>query len=228
MRPQRRAHRARRYTTHRQRRARAIRSRRRRFRLAARKDRQLAREIADQQRASQDTEGLDANEPVLRHAGDDGLMSGRVAGDSRQQGRGERYGDARRQRIVAERTSGAEEEHADEPGCGDFCLADDPARLTRPAAGQGANTGIEAEPSQRRGHRLADGQNKNVRHSCLLSPNRFPTSAMVRCGTKTILLSGTRLIAALLGPSVLSTASKVRRECTRDPSSLPSRAAAFP
>src|SRR6516164_9317891 len=61
---------------------------------------------------------------------------------------------------------------------------------------------------------------------CLHSPNRFPTSAM-RCGTRTILLSGTRLIA-LLGPSVPSAASRVRRECTRDPSSLPSRAAAFP
>src|SRR5215472_16922945 len=85
---------------------------------------------------------------------------------------------------VAECTNAAEQEHADQPGRGGHCRADDPTRLTRPPAGQGANTGIEADPDQRRGHHLADGQNKNERHFCLLSPNRFPTSAMVRCGTK--------------------------------------------
>lgn len=70
----------------------------------------------------------------------------------------------RRQHIVAEDISGAEQEHADQPGRGDHSRANDPARLARSRVGQRANTNIEAEPGQRRGHRLDDGLNENERH----------------------------------------------------------------
>jgi hypothetical protein len=54
---------------------------------------------------------------VLRHGGDDAAECRREEQEiTRQQRRGDRHGDTRRQRIVAERTTGAEQEHADQPG----------------------------------------------------------------------------------------------------------------
>src|SRR6202035_909447 len=86
------------------------------------------------------------------------------------QRRDERHGDARQQHVVAEDTSSAEQEHTDEPGRGDHRRADDPAGLAHSRAGQGANTDIEAEPGERRGHRLDDDHDNDERHCCLLSP----------------------------------------------------------
>src|SRR5262249_27643589 len=96
-----------------------------------------------------------------------------------EQGRAERHGDALLLHVAAEEAGCAEQEQASEPGRGDHRRADDPARPAGSPARQSTNTDIEADPGQRRGYRLDDGLNENEEHCCLLSPNRFPTSATV-------------------------------------------------